>query len=60
MSWLIELAPKCFQTPTYGTLSQRKKAERIQPLYRSTTREDDWRLSTQRKNTRGGGGGTWG
>ncbi|KAF7504242.1 hypothetical protein GJ744_002564 [Endocarpon pusillum] len=29
------------------------------PLDRSAAREDDWRLGTRRKNTRGSGGGTW-
>ncbi|KAF4434329.1 ATP-dependent RNA helicase DHX8 [Fusarium austroafricanum] len=60
--WLIEAAPTFFKVAgTGGTMSKRRKQERIQPLYNKYATEDDWRLSAQRKGGRGGGGGgTWG
>ncbi|KAK7748662.1 DEAH-box ATP-dependent RNA helicase prp22 [Cytospora paraplurivora] len=59
--WLVEAAPTFFKVAPTDKLSQRKKAERIQPLYNKYQGEDDWRLSAQRRGGRsGGGGGTWG
>ena len=58
--WLVEAAPTFFKVAPSDRLSKRKKAERIQPLYNKYATEDDWRLSSQRKQGRGGGGGTWG
>ncbi|KAG5659220.1 hypothetical protein KAF25_000422 [Fusarium avenaceum] len=60
--WLVEAAPTFFKVAgTSGTMSKRRQQERIQPLYNKYAGEDDWRLSAQRKGTRGGGGGgTWG
>ncbi|KAF5531011.1 ATP-dependent RNA helicase DHX8 [Fusarium mexicanum] len=60
--WLIEVAPTFFKVAgTGGTMSKRRKQERIQPLYNKYATENDWRLSAQRKGGRGGGGGgTWG
>ncbi|KAF5021466.1 hypothetical protein F66182_6487 [Fusarium sp. NRRL 66182] len=59
--WLVEAAPTFFKaTGTGGTMSKRRKQERIQPLYNKYVSEDDWRLSAQRKGRGGGGGGTWG
>jgi len=57
--WLVEAAPTFFQVAATDRLSKRKKAERIQPLHNKFAGEDDWRLSSQRKAGRGGGG-TWG
>ncbi|OAG09930.1 P-loop containing nucleoside triphosphate hydrolase protein [Paraphaeosphaeria sporulosa] len=57
--WLVEAAPTFFQVAPTDKLSQRKKAERIQPLHNKFAGEDDWRLSAQKKQGRGGGG-TWG
>ncbi|KAF2483011.1 P-loop containing nucleoside triphosphate hydrolase protein [Neohortaea acidophila] len=58
--WLVEAAPTFFKVAGKdGTLSKRKKAERIQPLHNRFAGEDDWRLSAQRRQGRGGGG-TWG
>ncbi|EGP84568.1 uncharacterized protein MYCGRDRAFT_95942 [Zymoseptoria tritici IPO323] len=59
--WLVEAAPTFFKVAGKdGTgMSKRKKAERIQPLHNRFAGEDDWRLSSQRKAGRGGGG-TWG
>lgn len=58
--WLVEAAPTFFKVAPSDRLSKRKKAERIQPLHNKFAGEDDWRLSAQRKQGRGGGGGTWG
>lgn len=58
--WLVEAAPSFFKVAPTDKLSKRKKAERIQPLYNKFAAEDDWRLSAQKKQGRGGGGGTWG
>ncbi|MCJ1374623.1 DEAH-box ATP-dependent RNA helicase prp22 [Loxospora ochrophaea] len=58
--WLVEAAPTFFKVAATDRLSKRKKAERIQPLYNRFAGEDDWRLSAQRRQGRGGGGGTWG
>ncbi|KAL1868601.1 DEAH-box ATP-dependent RNA helicase prp22 [Paecilomyces lecythidis] len=58
--WLVEAAPTFFKVAPTDRLSKRKKAERIQPLHNRFQGEDDWRLSAQRRQGRGGGGGTWG
>lgn len=58
--WLVEAAPTFFKVAPTDKLSKRKKAERIQPLYNKFATEDDWRISAQKKQGRGGGGGTWG
>jgi ATP-dependent RNA helicase DHX8/PRP22 len=58
--WLVEAAPTFFKVAPSDRLSKRKKAERIQPLHNKFAGEDDWRLSAQKKQGRGGGGGTWG
>ncbi|KAF7547679.1 hypothetical protein G7Z17_g7555 [Cylindrodendrum hubeiense] len=60
--WLVEAAPTFLKVAgTGGTMSSRRKHERIQPLHNKFAGEDDWRLSAQRKGGRGGGGGgTWG
>ena len=57
--WLVEAAPTFFKVAPTDRLSKRKKAERIQPLHNRHAGEDDWRLSAQRRQGRGGGG-TWG
>ena len=58
--WLVEAAPTFFKVAATDRLSKRKKAERIQPLHNRFASEDDWRLSAQKRQGRGGGGGTWG
>ena len=58
--WLVEAAPTFFKVAPTDKLSKRKKAERIQPLHNKFAGEDDWRLSAQKRQGRGGGGGTWG
>lgn len=58
--WLVEAAPTFFKVAPSDKLSKRKRAERIQPLHNRFAGEDDWRLSSQRRQGRGGGGGTWG
>jgi len=58
--WLVEAAPTFFKVAPTDKLSKRKAAERIQPLYNKFAAEDDWRLSAQKRQGRGGGGGTWG
>lgn len=58
--WLVEAAPTFFKVAGKEGLSKRRKAERIQPLYNKFAAEDDWRLSAQKRQGRGGGGGTWG
>ncbi|KAI9797997.1 MAG: hypothetical protein M1825_005660 [Sarcosagium campestre] len=58
--WLVEAAPTFFKVASTDRLSKRKKAERIQPLFNRFATEDDWRLSAQKRQGRGGGGGTWG
>lgn len=57
--WLVEAAPTFFKVAPTDKLSKRKRAERIQPLHNKFAGEDDWRLSAQKKQGRGGGG-TWG
>lgn len=60
--WLVEAAPTFFKEAGREGLSQRRKQERILPLasrYKGAG-EDEWRLSAQRRQGRGGGGGTWG
>jgi ATP-dependent RNA helicase DHX8/PRP22 len=58
--WLVEAAPTFFRVAPTDRLSKRKKAERIQPLFNGRPGTDeDWRLSAQRKQGRGGAG-TWG
>ncbi|EEH40220.1 pre-mRNA-splicing factor ATP-dependent RNA helicase prp22 [Paracoccidioides lutzii Pb01] len=58
--WLVEAAPTFFKVAPTDRLSKRKKAQRIQPLHNRFAGDDDWRLSSQRRQGRGGGGGTWG
>ena len=58
--WLVQAAPTFFKVAATDRLSKRKKAEKIQPLYNRFASEDDWRLSAQKRQGRGGGGGTWG
>jgi ATP-dependent RNA helicase DHX8/PRP22 len=58
--WLVEAAPTFFKVAPTDRLSKRRKEERIQPLYNRFAGEDDWRLSAQKRQGRGGGGGTWG
>ena len=58
--WLVDAAPTFFKVAPSDRLSKRKRAERIQPLHNRFGGEDDWRLSSQRRQGRGGGGGTWG
>ncbi|ELR04261.1 hypothetical protein GMDG_06661 [Pseudogymnoascus destructans 20631-21] len=58
--WLVEAAPTFFKVAGKDGLSKRRKAERIQPLYNKFAAEDDWRLSAQKRQGKGGGGGTWG
>ena len=58
--WLSEVAPAFFKEAPKDRLSKRQKQERIQPLHNRFAGEDDWRLSAQRRQGRGGGGGTWG
>jgi ATP-dependent RNA helicase DHX8/PRP22 len=58
--WLVEAAPTFFRVAGQkGELSRRKREERVKPLYKRFEGEDDWRLSSQRRGGRGGGG-TWG
>ncbi|KAF2265734.1 P-loop containing nucleoside triphosphate hydrolase protein [Lojkania enalia] len=57
--WLVEAAPTFFKVAPTDRLSKRKRAERIQPLSNKWAGEDDWRLSAQKRQGRGGGG-TWG
>ncbi|KAL7276155.1 DEAH-box ATP-dependent RNA helicase prp22 [Rhizina undulata] len=60
--WLVEVAPSFFKVGGgKGELSKRRKNERIQPLFnRFSDGDDSWRLSAQKRQGRGGGGGTWG
>lgn len=59
--WLVEAAPTFFKVAGKDGMgmSKRKRQERIQPLHNRFAGEDDWRLSAQRRQGRGGGG-TWG
>ena len=59
--WLVEAAPTFFKVAggKVGELSKRKREETIKPLHNRFAGEDDWRLSAQRRQGRGGGG-TWG
>ncbi|KAL9639561.1 MAG: hypothetical protein Q9164_000838, partial [Protoblastenia rupestris] len=53
--WLVDAAPTFFKVASTDRLSKRKKAERIQPLHNRFAGEDDWRLSAQKRQGRGGG-----
>ncbi|KAH9807813.1 pre-mRNA-splicing factor ATP-dependent RNA helicase prp22-like [Teratosphaeria destructans] len=59
--WLVEAAPTFFKVAGKDGMgmSKRKRAERVKPLHNKFAGEDDWRLSAQRRQGRGGGG-TWG
>lgn len=58
---VVEVAPRFFKVGGgAGELSKRRKNERIQPLFNRFSDGDDWRLSAQKRQGRGGGGGTWG
>ena len=58
---IVEVAPRFFKVGGGGgELSKRRKNERIQPLFNRFSDGDDWRLSAQKRQGRGGGGGTWG
>ncbi|KAF2771385.1 putative RNA helicase-like splicing factor [Teratosphaeria nubilosa] len=59
--WLVEAAPTFFKVAGRDGMgmSKRKREERINPLHNKFAGEDDWRLSAQRRQGRGGGG-TWG
>uniref|UniRef100_A0A7S3C2V5 RNA helicase n=1 Tax=Haptolina ericina TaxID=156174 RepID=A0A7S3C2V5_9EUKA len=46
--WLIELAPRFFQTSNPAHLSKRKRQERIEPLYDRFNDPNAWRLSKRR------------
>lgn len=51
--WLVQLAPRFFRRANVASISKRKKAEKIQPLFdRYATSQDDWRLSKQRRAPR--------
>ena len=57
--WLVEAAPKLFKVAgANSNTSQRRKQERIQPLYSRPAAEDDWRLSTQHVGKSGSGSST--
>ncbi|CAZ80891.1 unnamed protein product [Tuber melanosporum] len=60
--WLVDCAPSFFKVGGgKGELSKRRRNERIQPLFnRFGDGDDSWRLSAQKRQGRGGGGGTWG
>jgi ATP-dependent RNA helicase DHX8/PRP22 len=60
--YTVEVAPSFFKVGGgKGELSKRRKNERIQPLFnRFGEGDDSWRLSAQKRQGRGGGGGTWG
>jgi len=58
--WLVELAPTFFKVAgREGGLSKRQRTERAKPLSGRGGDGDEWRLSAQRRQGRGGGG-TWG
>jgi ATP-dependent RNA helicase DHX8/PRP22 len=46
--WLIELAPRYYQTSDPRHLSKRKRQERIEPLYDRFNDPNAWRLSKRR------------
>ena len=46
--WLIELAPRFFQSSNPAQLSKRKRQERIEPLYDRFNDPNAWRLSKRR------------
>jgi len=46
--WLIELAPRFFQSSDPRQLSKRKRMERIEPLYDRFNDPNAWRLSKRR------------
>lgn len=55
--WLTEVAPSFFKVADANTISKRKKAEKIQPLFNKYAQDqDEWRLSKQRRPGRSGQG----
>ena len=46
--WLLELAPRFFQSSDPRKLSKRKRQERIEPLYDRFNDPNEWRLSKRR------------
>lgn len=51
--WLVELAPRFFRKADATSISKRKKAEKIQPLFDKYAKDqDEWRLSKQKRATR--------
>ncbi|UZJ54340.1 hypothetical protein CBS101457_003660 [Exobasidium rhododendri] len=51
--WLVELAPRFFRKADASSISKRKKAEKIQPLFDKFAKDqDEWRLSKQKRATR--------
>lgn len=46
--WLVKVAPTSFRHPDPTHLSQRKRQEKIVPLYKKFEGPDDWRLSKQK------------
>ncbi|MCO5586888.1 hypothetical protein L7F22_040833 [Adiantum nelumboides] len=48
--WLVELAPRFFRKSDATSISKRKKAEKIQPLFDKYAKDqDEWRLSKQKR-----------
>lgn len=51
--WLVELAPRFFRKADATSISKRKKAEKIQPLFDKYAKHpDEWRLSKQKRAPR--------
>lgn len=51
--WLVELAPRFFRKADASSISKRKKAEKIQPLFDKYAKHpDEWRLSKQKRAPR--------
>lgn len=51
--WLTEVAPTFFKVTDPRTLSKRKRAEKIQPLFNKYELPDEWRLSRMKTHSSG-------
>ena len=47
-SWLVEFAPKFFKMADPNAISQRKRKERLEPLYNKYRDPNEWRISRRK------------
>lgn len=47
-AWLVEFAPKFFKMADPNAISQRKRKERLEPLYNKFAEPNEWRISRRK------------